>query len=591
MRTRLGFVIFLLGTNLLFSGEDDFRLDEKKLYGPPSEFINEAEVDGVLRSKDESEEKITKLEAILEKYYSQFVSEKRIWEERTQGTRVQGARDINSVRLLIEDIQETLAESNLVRDSLFLYKIHTSLGNLYKDKPDTYKEALHRSFAFRYKNLSTTEDYFVASNRKIEGKKVSESQIHKEAREALLQKESELKKEKDKLHLAKAEIARTGKSTLDPKAIEETIKSKQKEVQDFELRYLSSYEENYLPFQKENNAEIARALYDLALVIKKLEEENKERLRVINKLGTAGRGVFVLFDYKRSTDFFAYESLLERAYRIDPNIPEINFEIAMELRRSGKKHKSIDYFNKFLELVDKLTSTNSNLVTANLFKMQKDAHLSLGILNADVKRKVQAGFHYEKYLQLEKEEDKRTKLFFELGRFFQKEIGNFEKAGSYFETWYRLQPSTKEPELEGQKTHALLGMSFKERFFQNKPKEKEYLNEGLKIIQELEAKERDAIDNYNKQLQILNVSKKSLLGSTNDDALSKYRIQEIRVDEAKDSWDLIHTIIDSTPRVEYYFRIAEILKSEKRTKEAREFYDLILSIGSEADLQKLKRLL
>lgn len=82
----------------------------------------------------------------------------------------------------------------------------------------------------------------------------------------------------------------------DVRIAEENRKStKQKYDESVNLRYLK-----YLNQRKQVES---NDLYAFANVVKKLEDDNKERLKIVNKLGTAGKGIYVLFDYKRNTDF------------------------------------------------------------------------------------------------------------------------------------------------------------------------------------------------------------------------------------------------------------------------------------------------
>lgn len=102
-------------------------------------------------------------------------------------------------------------------------------------------------------------------------------------------------------------------------------------------KYDESVNIRYLTYLNKRKQVESNELYAFANVVRKLEDDNKERLKIVNKLGTAGKGIYVLFDYKRNTDFFAYELILERAYRLWNENPLVLTDIAEQYRQDGKK--------------------------------------------------------------------------------------------------------------------------------------------------------------------------------------------------------------------------------------------------------------
>lgn len=185
------------------------------------------------------------------------------------------------------------------------------------------------------------------------------------------------------------------------------LKIKQKEYNDSKL---NSYE----VFRSKKSKEDAEVIYYLAGLVKQSENENKERLKVVNRLGIAGSGIFVLFDYKRNTDFYATAALWELATKLDPMMKEPVLDLAKELKSSGKKAKAIDFYKKYLELARGEKIEESKLA---------EIYFSIASLYTELKQNVLASSFYELYYKAETDFKKRIQFSYELGSFLKIEPG------------------------------------------------------------------------------------------------------------------------------------------------------------------------
>lgn len=618
--------ILILGISPLLAGEDDERLDSKALYLFPHEVIRKEEIQildsdirlqidpdsGIAKPYEPTQEnvqgdleettpeptqeptiettmepdipleegpksldtKIQETEGLLRRYYSQFLSEKRIWEDKNRGSKYSPKMEQNEVRLLMLELQSRLTESKLVRDSEIIYYLHKRLGDLYLER-ESYPEALrHFVAAYRYRNLSHTEDYFLKEdtwkevlNEDFLQKRQSHKSI-KAAYEAQIEKYEETKR---KIHRLGSDYAR-GLITLNEftdskKNLEVDLENEKRILELRKSEYEESLQLNYEPYRKSKSREDAENLFKMANLVRMVEDKNKERLKVINKTSFAGRGIFVLFDYKRNTGFPAYEYLLEQSYKLDPTYAPAIQEIAKQLKLDGQKLKAIDFYKKYVELVEGTQEPNE----------LADAYLNLAILNSDIKRKVIAAEYYEKYLAVSPEPEK---IYYELGRFFEVEIGDLEKSYGYYSKWLELELENKK-----QKAFAYYGVSLYFKKLKKFEKEEESLLQAYEQIKNIQ----EELDSVNKSIvdleREINRFKRELLLTTNDDSLAQYRILQLRMEDLKLEKDKIVTEYQSIPKSRIVRRLAELAETKKEYPKAIEYYTELVNLGNEVEAQ------
>lgn len=599
-------LIFILSLPLP-AGEDDGRDDAKGLYLYPYEVIRPEEIsllDTATRLKIAPDSgiaipynpaepgegegdkdlgtKINEADGLLRRYYSQFLNEKRIWEDKNRGSKFSTKNEQNEVRLLIDAFMNTKAETEIIRDSEIVYNLHKRLAELYDQKKDIQQAIRHYTTALRYRDLSHTEDRFLDEQswkEVLEPNGIQARQNHKLAFDRRRKAIEEVEDAKRIIHKLGSDFSL---NKISYRAYQEEKKSKELDLtrkknllEDAEKSYQASLEQNYEPFRKLKSREDAENFYRLAQLVRKSEDANKERLKIVNKSTLVGRGIFILFDYKRNTDFFAYEYLLEKSYRIDPSFPEAIYEVAKQFKIDGKKIKSIDYFEKYiaLKLAENQDPSDEDKETL------ADTYLNLAILNSDIKRKVIAADYYEKFFTTTQDASKKQAIVYELGRFYEKIIGDLDKSKTYYEQWLNDNPQGSQEKV----AIANYGISLAHKRDKRIDREEEKLLLAYEQNKSLDDKISSSKAAITKLERDILRYKKELLLTTQDDALAQFRILNIQLDDLKIELDRLLTQSKSIPQSRILLRLAEIQETKRDFESAKKFYRELVESGNEVE--------
>ena len=608
----------------IWAGEEDSRLSLKDLYLTPLEVILPEEIGKIeseeripldpesgvaLREKPIQREgaelipeetgpktidrKIKEAEGLLKRYYAQFLAEKRIWEERERGSIYSSRTEQNDIRLLLYETTHKISETYLVRESPILFELHSKLARYWIELEKPERAIRHFTAAYRYRSLSATEDFFRKGEWKNEDFRdsfKSKSDFHDQKffeRDKALK---EFQKAKDDIHLLEAELFRKeeSKTSRDQQltTARNNIESKKTIYEQKEKEYQDSFKANYNLYLETRKREDSSNFFFLAKVVRKLEEENKERLKIINKSSVAGKGIFVLFDYKKNRDFFAYEMLLEKSYHLWPNNPEPIAEVAESFRQDGRKDKAIDFYDQLLRV---LADKKGNLSDTEK-ELEFNSCLRLASLNADLKRLPLAGKFYEKYFLLSPDSDRKTQVAFEMGQFFLTKLGDKEKAAIFYIYWLERNsrdwnPSAKaQSKIEELESLAFLGLSQLERQKKNFEVERDRLLVSIQKFNELE-KSRDLSLKKVRELQEQKLRvKKDLIASTEDEALSQYRILDVKIEDAQAELRTFGSRLKTIPITNIYFRLAHLYERDRDFTKADEAYDQVIALGKETEI-------
>lgn len=657
MKRSILALLFLWGLHPLAGGEDDHRRDKDALYLFPEEAIRREEIllldsttrleldpdtgiakpyqplpttpgtqqpqppaggresgpptdteGNLLAEPKDLETQTREAEGLLKRYYNQFLSEKRVWEDRNQGSKFSTKNEQNELRLLVDNLIQTPAESGLIRDSEILYHIHTRLGRLYQEREDPVRALRHYQAGLRYRNLSHTEERYLDEKtwkEILDQDSLSGRKVHRDKRNDLRIAEEEHESETKRIHRLGSDFA-NGK--MNRTEYDQEVRSSTAKLRDLKSRldqarkdYENSLAVNYEPFRKTKSREDAQMFYRIAELIRSTEDKNKEKLKIIQKSSFSGRGVFVLFDYKRNTGFHAYEYFLEISHRLDPSYPEPIQAVAYQFKMDGKKQKAVDYYDRYVALMEsrlpKISDQNRNQeldrnrdqnigrdqqpkLDAEEIEKLADVYLQLAILNADLKRKVIAQQNYEKFLETTRDPSKAEKILYELGRFHEKQIGNLEKAKEYYLRWLAGNP-VRVPEKE---SIAHYGISLREKQDQRIAEEEARLVQALAKLRETESE----IIQRQKDMVALeretNRYKRELMVTTNDEALAQYRILQLKAEDLKMEKDNWVTRFRSIPVTRILFRLSEIRESKRDFAGAIEYCRQVLDLGNESEV-------
>lgn len=552
------------------------------------------------------ETKIREAEGLLKRYYSQFIEEKRIWEDREKGNVYNSRTEMNDIRLLLWQSTHKHTETFIVRDSPLLYYLHTKLAKLYVESEKFAPALRHYLAAFRYHPLEMTEEGYRLGEWQKEdvlGYDESAAKEHERLYNEWIQAEQKYKKTKDQIHIKESAWIREGKKLSDllpqSKLWNDEVRLLDDARKKAKVSYDDSYNKRYLTYLNKRKQIESNDLYAFANVIKKLEDDNKERLKIVNKLGTAGKGIYVLFDYKRNTDFFAYELILERAYRIWNENPNVLNDVAEQFRQDGKKEKAADFYEKALSEYLK----NPNPSEDEKEKIIK-ANLRLATINSDLKRNILAGNYYETYFQLSADTQEKTRVSYEIGVFFNQKIGDPERGSTFLEYWLdknskdwnpSLADDTGVPEME---SIAYFFLSKKDKKQKKYELEQNKLNIALmqwkKIDEKLILAEKERMELIEKKQTL----KKDLMVTTLDDILSQYRLMDLKIEDQEAVIRVLETKRNKIPLIKILFRLGVLSEENRDFKKAQEYYEFVIKEGGETEvrvalkeLERIKKIL
>ncbi|XDD51497.1 hypothetical protein AB3N59_07110 [Leptospira sp. WS92.C1] len=596
----LSFYLVLSGSFVVLADEQDRRYDSKNLYDPPSVKITEQDLKNVRQSlEDPSKDPISEVQKILNNYYNQFIDSRRIEEEKRLGRIFDEKTNRNSIRLLILSMFSKLSPSGMLRDSPILFELHMILSREYSKKKQNAKAIEAALTAIRYRDFSHTENEFLDPRRLAEVYEPSEKQSalsHKQTLENLENSKKRLQDSKDLFHLVESNSLRGKETRISEKngegssgevrllakdlpTLKEKISQNENDLKSKEKEYIDSKSSVYESFLKKKSKEDAETVYYLANLIKQSENENKERLKVVNNLSVSGTGIFVLFDYKRNTDFFATAALWELVTKLDPNAKDAFLDLAKELKASGKKAKAIDFYKKYLELARKENIEESKLA---------EVYDSIASLYTELKQNVLAASYYELYYNAETNPRRKTSFAYELGSFFENRTGNLEKAMIYYEAWLKNHPDPTNANLPFQEICELYRQEFLSQYgiskvhsYHRKPKlEKAALNEAIASYERLnEVYKNEESKNSSLKRETLQI-KKNLLEKTDDSTMAQYRLKDLDLQESTSRLGIVQTKLNSTPVTLAMKKLSVLLEQEKDFLSARKVYENIIKIGN-----------
>ncbi|WP_269155330.1 tetratricopeptide repeat protein [Leptospira mtsangambouensis] len=552
------------------------------------------------------ETKIREAEGLLKRYYSQFIEEKRIWEDREKGNVYNSRTEMNDIRLLLWQSTHKNSETYIVRDSPVLYNLHIKLARLYVESEKFAPALRHYLAAFRYHPLEMTEEGFRNGEWQKEdilGYDASSAKEHDRLFNEWKQAELKLKKTKDEIHIKESNWIREGKNLADlipqSKVWKEDVRIAEENRKSTKQKYDESVNLRYLKYLNQRKQVESNDLYAFANVVKKLEDDNKERLKIVNKLGTAGKGIYVLFDYKRNTDFFAYELLLERAYRLWNENPLVLTDIAEQYRQDGKKERAADFYEKGLdELLKKQNPSEDE--KERIIK----SNLRLATINADLKRNIIAGLYYDKYFNLSPDSPDKTRVSYEIGVFFNSQIGDPDRAAPFLEYWLERNSKDWNPALDVEtgltelESIAYYYLSKKDKKHKRNEQERNKLNisftQWKKLDQKLIIAEKELKDLIEKKQNL----KKDLMVTTLDDILSQYRLMDLKIEDQEAVIRVLETKRKKIPLIKILFRLGVLAEESRDFVKAKDYYELIIKEGGETEirvalkeLERVKRIL
>lgn len=563
---------------------------------------------------------ISMIEELLNDYYSQFKKNddddqnpgsfkdkknRELVSERFKNysSRLNPGSDSNSVRLFIDEVRATKAETYLIRDSEILYELHRNLAYLYNKKKDRDKTLEFYHSALRYKNFSQTEDSYIDENswKEIEicrsSEELNKRQIHKRNKEDIKKLKEELKSSEDDVYIIDAKYTRGKISKEDRDKDIETAKKKIEEIKISLNERENAYKESrkaFEDFEIIKAEEDSKFLIEYAKAIKEIENEIKDRVRINNSMI---KNLFPPSSTARNSDFYSYEQILELGYKVNPRSAEIVKLIADENKSAGKKNKALDYYNKYIQLISNQPGTPPE----ELYEV----YLSLGILYSDLKKNVQAAEYYNKAAQVNINKESKKDLYYHLGNFYRQKTGDVEKSKEYYELWLEARGENKfdtESEYQQyiedikQKFYANFGISLYYKFLKkpepkdikdtnDKNNERYYLLKSYSFHREIfeyQKEEEKKLVSFKKELD---EAKIQLANNSTNETLQKYRDAEGKTEKQKIKVNDIRIGYSAFRKTAIIFRLIELEENNRDFIQAKKYYEEIVSIGSENEIQ------
>ncbi|TGK30961.1 hypothetical protein EHQ12_06055 [Leptospira gomenensis] len=596
--------LVFVGTFSVSAEEQDRRYDSRKIYDPPHVRITEQTMSELRTSlQDPSKDGLAEIQKVLNGYYSQFIDSRRIEEERRLGKIFDEKTNRNTIRLLILGLLSKLSPSGLMRDSPILFELHMLLSKLYNDKKQNAKAIEAALTAIRYRDFSHTEEEFLDERRLAEVYDVPEKQAaasHRRIKEDREKAAADLKTSRDFFHLVEANLIRGKETKISEKngngattervlfakdlpALKERITQAEKELERREKEYSDSKAAAYESFRVKKSKEDAQTVYYLAGLIRQSENENKERLKVVNNLSVSGTGIFVLFDYKRNTDFFATAALWELVTKLDPEFKDAYLDLAKELKSSGKKEKAIDFYKKYLDLARKEKTEESKLA---------ETYFAIASLYTELKQNVLASSYYESYYGAEADSKKKKKFAYELGSFFENRTGNLEKAVLFYGDWLKDRSDSENSDLpfsdvcerHRQEFSAQYGISRFYAYARKPREEKVFLRRSIQAYETLSEILRSEESKHSALKKETLEIKKNLLERTDDSTMAQYRLKDLDLQESASRLGVARTKLNSTPVTLAMKRLSVLLEEEKDFAGAKKIYEDIVRIGNEIEV-------
>lgn len=584
------FFIFclLIASQYLFS--QDQREDSTRLYQTPEEVITTEDWNRFLDLRQNQginpKSKIQEIEKLLDKYYSQFVGEKRILDAKINGKRFSPEISKNTLRLLIKEMKSQRSQTFLIRDSNILFEIYGTLGELYNSDKNNPKAIQSYYNALRYRDFTNSEKRLI-TEYKEKSTGDERTQTHIRIKENYENAKKELEETKANYYREKARDIRTPTIKVLPpppdfSALEEKVK---KAKEDYE----KSLQTNIQPQLDKKGETDSNAVYQLAQVVKIAEDENQDRLKILDKSNTFWGQPFILFDTKKNTNLFAYEQLLEFAYKLYPKNPKVTRELAESLRTSQKTRNSLDFYLKYIELVQE-NPPNEEVEKTKL----TESFLKIGILYSNLKRYVQAAEYYEKYVKTQEESEDKTKFYFHLGDFYSKQLGNYPKSAEYFGKWLdsssKIDAENLNPVQEARKKamefRANFGISLHYKFLRLPQEETKSLETCYNLYKEIQSILEKENQNYQDSLKQINEIKKDLINSTNKEDLTRLEEAKRNSHEAKANVKSIQTKYKALSKNLVLFKLAEFAEDNRDFERAKQFYKEIVEVGNELDINR-----
>ncbi len=577
MRRLLNSAIFFLPLALLL--RPDFAGAQAGLFKKPQDVIQEVNIarleaelekqnPACMPANDDPEAVVPRAIREINAYTTQFLTDKITQEERRNQTQQTGEFDINTIRLISAGRDREYGRIYFQGEYPFLYRLHVILGKCYEIENQPYRALGEYATAFRYTGYDFRDDA-VDANSIIDRYRLmldgfadpdriaqeNDPEIKTAAAEFL----DSMKKYDDlKVRLEEAkkgvDVARARLSRGIPGDTEAQAAAKAQALQTEMDSLLASLEKirtgaykKYYERKRERDGDLA---YTMAVLIRKLEIENKNLSRILNRSSFyRGLGNEQGEEVTELRNFVGYAIFLEMAHRIDPDNLKYLTLLSQEYRNSRSNDRAAAFEENYVRIASAMNPQPSEL----------PAHYrTLAGLYTDLRNYILAAQTCEKYLEKGADPDGLIRL--QLADIYFQHTGAFPRSERLYREVLEESMKTDEQTLDFRKRSEI--RSFRYRVLQNlasinrlheRPeKEKADIESAREQYMKMEREYADFDAEEKKIREEIMILKRQLL-STDDQRLrdSYHRLQNIELAAAVEKTRFLRVRLNSLnlPRI------------------------------------------
>lgn len=528
----------------------------------------------------------------LDSYYSQFIADKRIQDERRRPGLAVETLSENTVRLIQQARTREFGRNFFLGDHPYLYRLHRTAAKLYQRLDDPVRALNEYSMAFRYTSLDppykdAPEDrkavylrmaqVFGSPDRIPEESDPASRAAAARLRpliEQYLKAQADLEKAERAIPAEEAKIAR-GRPGNPAGAVLERDRLKAEVTRiEAELETIRTGEyKRYALFTQKMNGELC---LEMARIVRVLELKNKEVDRILNR-SSYYRGVGDEPEENRTgySGFTGYGLLLEFANRIDPENTAYISLLAEEYRRTRKLELAVEYYERYFQLAEKDPQTRSSPQSTE--NMQR-----LAGLFSDQKNYIRAAQMLEMYVSRSPDMTSRLQLadihFYRTGKIdralalYNEYLAGRPPAGT------DVRPRTEAALLEFRIQSNMAAIA--RRSLYSDP-ERAALTRAEQVYQAVAREHADARKAEEAvRAQLFEIKKKLLTREDEDLQRDYYRLQRIELAEAAELTDYLHTRMDTMRIGAVLERLAYLAEKGRDYDRARTRYADLIKLGT-----------
>ncbi|HMU84754.1 MAG TPA: hypothetical protein PKE49_13300 [Leptospiraceae bacterium] len=566
------------------------------LYKQPSEIIDPAQVDDLEKSalglNPDCEAILTRANNLLSSYYSQFIADKRIQDERRNPSFAAETLSENTVRLIALARSKEPGREYFLGAQPYLYRLHRLKGVCYHKTEEHTKALNEYAMAFRYtaldpayqdnpdKNELSAIYLRMAQNfgdkerarQEQDPALRSDSTGLRDLVDRFIQTSGALEAAEKQISVEEARVVRgKGGNPAAARAKRDSLKQQVDSLRSqVEGVRKGSYRTFALRCQKENG-ELA---FTMANIVQELEQKNQEVERILNRSSFyRGIGNELGEDRTSYSGFTGYGILLEFANKIDPSNLLYISKLADEHRKNRRRDLAIrfyeDYFAKASALAQKPADFADNL-------------LKLAGVFTDSQNYIRAADMLEQYDALVS--SPAAKL--QLADIHYYRTGRTARAKELYDAYMAARPATAGT-LKDRVESGLVAFRVQKNLASiarrnlRTGEEMGALAAAENVFRSLEKEEADARKVEEDLRAKLFEIKRRLLGREDEDLQREYyRLQRIELAQAMEQTGYVHTRVDSMNIGQVLERQAYLAERQRNFDLAREKYRELVVRGT-----------